>query len=401
MTQSNLKAGVESSDKMLALETDPLPAEQLQGIVEQELRAIPFIDIHTHLYRPSLGRLGLWGIDELLTYHYLEAELFRSSLVTPDQYWAMTKPEKADAIWRALFVQNLPISEATRGVVAVLKAFDLPTYSTDLSEARAFFADQQVESHIQNVFGLAGISEAVMTNDPLDEQEAELWKQGPAGDTAFHAAIRLDGLLNGWSDSWQLLQAQGYQVDAQFSGKSAREVRRFVDHWSRTMKPVYMAVSLPDSFQFPEDSVRARLLEQVVLPACQEQGIPLSLMIGVRRKVNPAIRLAGDGAGRADLRSLEHLCREFPKKPIFSERAQPRESVRALRLCTEVCESAAVWLLVVPEQSFDCGRDHAGADRDAGLELHTAAFGRTRTGTSSLQVAQHTANACADSDEHL
>ncbi len=313
MTQSNLKAGVESSDKMLALETDPLPAEQLQGIVEQELRAIPFIDIHTHLYRPSLGRLGLWGIDELLTYHYLEAELFRSSLVTPDQYWAMTKPEKADAIWRALFVQNLPISEATRGVVAVLKAFDLPTYSTDLSEARAFFADQQVESHIQNVFGLAGISEAVMTNDPLDEQEAELWKQGPAGDTAFHAAIRLDGLLNGWSDSWQLLQAQGYQVDAQFSGKSAREVRRFVDHWSRTMKPVYMAVSLPDSFQFPEDSVRARLLEQVVLPACQEQGIPLSLMIGVRRKVNPAIRLAGDGAGRADLRSLEHLCREFPK----------------------------------------------------------------------------------------
>ena len=313
MAPSNLKTSVELSDETLALETDPLPAEQLQGIVEQELRAIPFIDIHTHLYRPSLGRLGLWGIDELLTYHYLEAELFRSSSITADRYWAMTKPERADAIWRALFVENLPISEATRGVVAVLKAFDLPTYSTDLSEARAFFADQKVESHIQTVFSLAGISEAVMTNDPLDGQEAELWERGAAADKAFHAAIRLDGILNGWSESCQLLQAQGYKVDAQVSGSSAREVRRFVNRWCHTMKPVYMAVSLPDDFQFPENSVRASLLEQVVLPACQEQRIPLSLMIGVRRKVNPAIRLAGDGTGRADLRSLEHLCREFPE----------------------------------------------------------------------------------------
>ena len=312
MAASNLKSDVQLSEETLALETDPLPAEQLQGIVEQELRAIPFIDIHTHLYRPSLGRLGLWGIDELLTYHYLEAEFFRSSSVTPDQYWAMTKPERADVIWRALFVENLPISEATRGVVAVLKAFDLPTYSTDLSEARAFFADQTVDSHIQNVFSLAGISETVMTNDPLDQQEAELWEQGAAADSTFHAAIRLDGILNNWGESWQFVQAQGYKVDAQFSGSSAQEVRRFVDRWCHTMKPVYMAVSLPDNFQFPEDSVRARLLEQVVLPACQEQRIPLSLMIGVRRKVNPAIRLAGDGAGRADLRSLENLCREFP-----------------------------------------------------------------------------------------
>jgi hypothetical protein len=38
----------------------------------------------------------------------------------------------------------------------------------------------------------------------------------------------------------------------------------------------------------------------------------MSLMIGVRRQVNPAIRLAGDAVGKADLRSVEHLCRNFP-----------------------------------------------------------------------------------------
>jgi len=39
----------------------------------------------------------------------------------------------------------------------------------------------------------------------------------------------------------------------------------------------------------------------------------MSLMIGVRRQVNPALRLAGDAVGRADLRALENLCRSFPE----------------------------------------------------------------------------------------
>ena len=96
-----------------------LSIDQILPVVEQELQSTQFIDIHTHLFMPSLGELGLWGIDELVTYHYLEAELFRSSSVKPDAYFAMTKREKADLIWRTLFVENAPVSEATRGVVAV------------------------------------------------------------------------------------------------------------------------------------------------------------------------------------------------------------------------------------------------------------------------------------------
>src|SRR3954451_3184833 len=78
------------------------------------------------------------------------------------------------------------------------------------------------------------------------------------------------------------------------------------------MQPVYMAVSLPDTFQYPEESTRAQLLREAVLPACRELEIPLSTMIGVRLQVNPAIKLAGDAVGRADLRALENLCRMFP-----------------------------------------------------------------------------------------
>src|ERR687885_56860 len=102
-----------------------LAANEIGPVVEDELQNAQIIDVHTHLFMPSLGRLGLWGIDELLTYHYLEAELFRSSPVTPAEYWRLNKGEQADLIWRTLFVENPPVSEATRGVVAVLHAFGL------------------------------------------------------------------------------------------------------------------------------------------------------------------------------------------------------------------------------------------------------------------------------------
>ena len=64
-----------------------MQSNEIQPAVERELRAAKFIDVHTHLFMPSLGRLGLWGIDELITYHYLEAEFFRSSNLKPEQYW--------------------------------------------------------------------------------------------------------------------------------------------------------------------------------------------------------------------------------------------------------------------------------------------------------------------------
>jgi hypothetical protein len=295
----------------------PLEVSQIGAAVKDELEAVSFIDIHTHLFMPSLGPIGLWGIDNLVTYHYLEAELFRSSTIRPEQYWRLSQREKADVIWRALFVENSPVSEATRGVIAVLQAFGLSGGATDLSEAREFFAAQKVEQHNRQVFKIAGISEAVMTNDPLDPAEAPEWLKGATPDAQFHAVLRLDRVLNKWADHWQILAGQGYQVDATASGRSMAEVRRFLADWHKRMRPVYMACSLPDTFQFPEDSVRGRLLAEAVLPACREFSIPLSLMIGVRYLVNPALRLAGDAVGKADLRSVEYLAREFPDNRYF------------------------------------------------------------------------------------
>src|SRR5215471_12701283 len=288
------------------------PAEIL-AVVEDALSSTTFIDMHTHLFSPALGTLGLWGIDELITYHYLEAEFLRHSEMSPEQYWALTKSQRADQIWRVLFLENTPVSEATRGVIAVLQAFGLPTQDSDLREARAFFAEQTIDAHIQRVFDMAGMKIAVMTNDPLDPEEAPAWMKGVAQDARFQPVLRLDRILTGWPDHWSKLEGQGYKVDAKAGGRSIAEVRRFLADWHKRMSPVYMAVSLSDAFRYPEDSVLSRILSEAVLPTCRELDLPLSLMIGVRKQVNPRLRLAGDAVGRANLVALENLCRDFPE----------------------------------------------------------------------------------------
>ena len=270
-----------------------LRASDIQGVVDEILTATPFVDIHTHLFPPSFGRLALWGIDELLTYHYLEAELFRSSDVRPPQYWALATPQRADLVWKTLFVENCPVSEATRGVVAVLTALGLDPAARSLEGIRRFFITQDLASHIRRVFQLAGVSEVVMTNDPLDPEEAPLWESGALPVEGFRPSLRIDRLINEGT-------------------RTAHDARQLLETWSKRTKPVYMAVSLPDSFTFPDAGARTVLLREAVLPLCRDLGIPLSLMIGVRRQVNPDLRSAGDASGRADLRALEALCGEFP-----------------------------------------------------------------------------------------
>ena len=287
----------------VAMRSSEIPSE-----VDAILQSTAFVDIHTHLFPASFGRLGLSGIDELLTYHYLEAELFRVSDVTPEQYWQLAPAARAEAIWQALFVARAPISEAARGVVASLDALGLDASSASLTPIREAYAARSVEARIDAALRLAGVSEVVMTNDPLDPDEVACWDAHAAPDRRFHAALRIDRVLNDWVAHVPALSAQGYRVDAAVGGTSLAEVRRFLDAWIARMRPRYMAVSLPDTFTYPAADVRTVLLDGAILPACADHRLPLSLMIGVRRQVNPALRLAGDASGRADLRALEALC---------------------------------------------------------------------------------------------
>src|SRR5688572_24222117 len=84
--------------------------------IENAVMSADLLDIHTHLYAPEFRELLLWGIDELLTYHYLVAEVFRYLDVPYQKFWALSKSEQAELVWKELFLEHSPISEACRGV---------------------------------------------------------------------------------------------------------------------------------------------------------------------------------------------------------------------------------------------------------------------------------------------
>ena len=284
----------------------------MRATVREVVEATPVLDMHTHLYDPAFGALNLWGPDELLTYHYLVAEVFRVAPLAYGQFWAMSKAQQADYIWKHLFIERSPVSEACRGVLTVLSALGLDVRQPTPAAFREHFRGVTAEQYIDRVLSLAGVRGLVMTNDPFDEAERRVWVGKPRRDPRFHAALRLDALLNSWPDAAARLSAWDYRVSSGLGPADVAEVRRFLADWVALIKPRYMAVSLEPGFRWPDDGPRGRLIRECVLPAAAEAGVPMALMIGVRRQVNPGLRLAGDGMGRADVSAVEAICREFP-----------------------------------------------------------------------------------------
>jgi hypothetical protein len=292
-------------------------AEQVRGLVDGAMARAKITDIHTHLYAPAFGDMLAWGVDELLTYHYLIAEFFRNTDLPYEAFWKMSRKEQADAIWKALFVDASPLSEATRGVVTVLSALGLDVGKRNLSEYRKFCASHSREKYIDLVFSKAGIQDCVMTNDPFDDVERPFWLKGIPADPRFRAALRIDPILLGWSKSWKRLHDWGYKTEHRLTVRTLREIQRFFREWAKKTKALYVGVSLPPTFAMPEKDQTAQILERALLPVCEELNLPLALMIGVKRQVNPLLKMAGDGMGRGSVEAVEYLCSQFPKNKFM------------------------------------------------------------------------------------
>ncbi len=282
----------------------------IENAVYTAISETKITDIHTHVYDPAFGELLLWGIDDLLTYHYLVSEAFRWMDISYDDFWSLPKMLQAEMVWKALFIDHSPVSESCRGVLAILDALGLDLSTRDLESYRDYFESLQPAEYIDKVFEIANLDSVVMTNDPFDDLERPVWLAGFERDPRFHAALRMDSLLNSWQTAAPKLKEWGYDVSIDFSGETFAEVRRFLTEWVDRIDALYMAVSLPPSFAFPEDSSRGRLIAECVLPVARETNLALGLMIGVKRQVNPDLKLAGDAFGKSDISALERLCRE-------------------------------------------------------------------------------------------
>ncbi len=288
------------------------PSASAERIIANEVKAVVgqtrAFDPHTHLYDPGLGGLMLWGIDELLVYHYLVAETFLHDWRPHDEFWAMGRREQADLVWKQLFIERSPLSEACRGVLTTLASLGLEPKQKDLALIRAWFAEQSLSQHVDRCLDLAGVRALSMTNSPFDDEERPVWLRGFARDPRFAGGLRIDPLLLSWNDAQAKLRAWGYDVDAELNDRTVSETRRFLEEWSDRIDAWYLMVSLPPEFNYRAPDRLNEILDRVVLPHCRDHGFPFAMMPGVRRGVNPALRMAGDGAGAMRVAAIGELC---------------------------------------------------------------------------------------------
>lgn len=298
--------------------TTALAYEQLREKTMQLTFEAAVTDMHTHLYAPQFDNLLLWGVDELLTYHYLISESFRWSDEPYEHFWSLSKKEQADWIWQKLFIDHSPISEAATGFLTIMHRLGIDTTSRNLDDIRAAFADVTTKEQVDRVMELTKVRKIVMTNDPFDPLERPVWEndQGKS-DKRFYAALRVDNLLNNWEQAVQDLQALGYAVTAEWTDATKAEVHRFLVEWIEKIDALYLAVSMTGDFAYPADDHRSRMVDEVMVPVCRQQGIPFALMIGVKRRVNPSLQLAGDMSMHSDVSAVEALCRNYPDQKFL------------------------------------------------------------------------------------
>ena len=321
--------------------TTALRPDQLHATIERALNEQPIVDMHTHLYSPQFGTpvpnaagpidpdgLLLWGIDELVTYHYLVAEVYRyvpTSKLPYEQFWKMTKQEQADHIWKYCFVENSPLSEACRGILTTLTDLGLDPNEKSLDAYRPYFARQKPSDYIDKVMQLANVSSITMTNPVFDDNERNRWLNNPKlnTDKRFNAVLRIDPLLRAWPTAAKKLSEWGYSVTEEITPSTIEQVKKFLRDWLHRQNAIYLAVSLDPAFRYPAEAsdpiARAgqTILEKAILPVCAERGLPWAMMIGSRMRVNPALRDAGDMCGKSDIASVVNLCHQFPDNKFF------------------------------------------------------------------------------------
>jgi len=277
----------------------------------------------------------------------------------PELFYAKPKKEQADIIWKALFVDRTPVSEACRGVITTLVALGLrkEVESRNLSAIRTFYSGYRdrglagAEKFSEMIFTKAGVKYNIMTNIPFDTNEAQYWRPKPKDyPVHYRSAVRVDPLLSGDRQTIEAaLKGSGYDI-------TLEGARQYLRDWCDTMKPEYMMASTPHDFVLKEgplgdvaktgvneDSMKepgafamatsngdtcnateddtpslidehSDFLSEVLMKVCEERDLPVALKIGAHRGVNPRLKQAGDGVvAFADASMLGRLCSRFPK----------------------------------------------------------------------------------------
>lgn len=286
----------------------------IESIVSDEINKIKIIDLHTHLFPANQDELFLYGFDNLMTYHYLIAELFMFyDEISPDKFYNLTKKQQADIIWNELFVKRSPISEASRGVLTTCKILGIPP-SIGIDNIRESFNQLTnyygKEGYIKEIFDKSNVEYTIMTNQIFNRQEINLLKNNCSFPSYFKTSLRVDEIIFNINKCYEFIEEEGYSPNIE-------GIKNYIKFWNKKLNPEYFMASIPYDFKFDEDNSNYGI-ENVLVPLSLELDLPIAFKFGTQRKLNPILRDAGDGAGESSVESLSNLCRKFNKTKFLA-----------------------------------------------------------------------------------
>lgn len=276
-----------------------LAIEDIKGLVEVAVEGSPILDMHTHLFPPQHKGFYLQGLEACFNYHYLVAEVLTVTKRAPAEFYSLSSPERARFVWDELFVKRSPMSEACQGVLTLLSRFHISGLGMSFDQIsekadRVIYQDSAL-------FESSGVESVVMTNDPFNAEEWALFDRDDWDRKRYLASMRLDVMFND--------PVKAAEMAREVGAKGSNDMACLLDHLETcyaASKPVYSAISL-DGLAL-ETLIKSDLWLGV-LDWLKEKDMPLALMLGVTRAVNPHFGLAGDGLGAIDLKALSALCR--------------------------------------------------------------------------------------------
>lgn len=291
---------------------DPVSSSNVDQVVATALRDCKIVDIHTHLFPEQHSEFFLSGFDDLLTYHYLTVEALRVSEFDPSKFFSMKKSSQAEFVWNTLFRERIPLSEAAHGIVTTLNFFGIEATNRSYSEVREIFDATRMKP--DQLLDKLGIERVVMTNDPFNNKEWALFEMNNWDRSVYRAALRMDTLFTNTEQAIEGLRQFGI-LRSDETTITPLKLRAFLDAVNDQAAPVYVAISADgtDLKRISEDP----LMTEGLIPWLSERGIPLALMVGVKRGVNPAYYLGGDGLGDPGLITIERLARYYPELHIL------------------------------------------------------------------------------------
>eukprot|EP00811_Abedinium_folium_P006597 NODE_1607_length_2423_cov_4.755226.p1 GENE.NODE_1607_length_2423_cov_4.755226~~NODE_1607_length_2423_cov_4.755226.p1 ORF type:complete len:697 (+),score=216.42 NODE_1607_length_2423_cov_4.755226:242-2092(+) len=307
-----------------------LDASKLEAAVWEEVESAQIVDMHTHIFGPGYGAQMVFGIDAMLTYHYLVYEYLSCASQTSEDFYSLPVSKQAECVWQALFVDASPLSEHCRGVVTTLSALGLhkELAARDLGTIRAWYERQDREMFDEKMLRLAHVRYVVTSHDPFDMQEMSRCFEPPPSLPRYRRALSLDKLLEGdWDAVCDCLSSASEPC-------TLAGVASLLQRSVEALRPELLTAATPHAFSYEggreKSAVRLELdlrasavsaqevLDNVVLPLCERNGLALSLRMGTRRGICPLLGLAGDGVGPAQLSSLSRLCCAHPRTKFLA-----------------------------------------------------------------------------------